>query len=139
MALIGVLTGIGLWLLGIPLPAILGVITATLTFIPNIGPILSLVPALLLGLLQGPMTAVYVVLLYLGVPVVETYIVTPVVQKKMVLLPPVVTLIAQLLAGSVLGGLGLMLAAPLAADGSCSITRLCRTRRQDNTCRKALR
>lgn len=115
MAVIGVLTGIGLWLLDIPVPATLGLITALLTFIPNIGPILSVVPAALLALLQGPLAALYVLLLYAGVQFVETYLVTPKVQQDMVAIPPAVTLVAQLLAGVLAGGLGLVLAAPLAA------------------------
>jgi predicted PurR-regulated permease PerM len=115
MAVIGVLTGMGLWLLGIPMPATLGVITALVTFIPNIGPILSVIPAALVALLAGPMAVLYVILLYAGVQLVETYLVTPKVQQDMVSLPPAVTLMAQLLAGVLAGGLGLVLAAPLAA------------------------
>jgi predicted PurR-regulated permease PerM len=115
MAVIGVLTGIGLWLLDIPMPATLGLVTALLTFIPNIGPLLSVIPAALLALLQGPLAMVYVLLLYAGVQFVETYLVTPKVQQDMVAIPPAVTLVAQLLAGVLAGGLGLVLAAPLAA------------------------
>jgi predicted PurR-regulated permease PerM len=123
MAVIGLLSGIGLWLLGIPMPATLGLLTALLTFIPNIGPILSVIPAALLALLSGPMSVVYVLLLYAGVQLVETYLITPKVQEDMVSLPPAVTLVAQLLAGVLAGGLGLVLAAPLAA-GALQLGRM---------------
>jgi len=123
MAVIGVLTGIGLWLLDIPMPATLGLVTALLTFIPNIGPLLSVIPAALLALLQGPLAMVYVLLLYAGVQFVETYLVTPKVQQDMVAIPPAVTLVAQLLAGVLAGGLGLVLAAPLAA-GALRLARI---------------
>jgi predicted PurR-regulated permease PerM len=99
------------------MPATLGFVTALLTFIPNIGPILSVIPAALLALLQGPAALLYVLLLYTAVQLVETYLITPKVQQDMVSLPPAVTLVAQLLAGVLAGGLGLVLAAPLAAGG----------------------
>lgn len=115
MALIGVVTTVGLWLLGLPLALTLGVLAALLTFIPNIGPVLSAVPAVLLALTQSPTRALYVVLLYIGVQVVESYLITPIVQRRTVSLPPGLTLTAQVLAGVLLGAMGLVLATPLAA------------------------
>lgn len=77
MIVVGVLTAAGLWLLGIPLAVTLALIAAALTFIPNIGPILAVVPAALLALLQSPMQVVYVCLLYLGIQTFESYLLTP--------------------------------------------------------------
>lgn len=57
MTFIGVTTGVGLALLGVPLAFILGLLSALLSFIPNLGPILAAFPAILLGLAQGPQTA----------------------------------------------------------------------------------
>ena len=115
MAVIGVATGIGLWLLGIPLAFTLAVIAALLTFIPNIGPLLAALPAVLLGLAQSSRMALYVALLYLGVQAVETYVLGPVIDRRTVALPPALTVIAQLLLVMVAGILGAALAAPLAA------------------------
>lgn len=115
MVVIGVATAIGLWLLEIPLALTLGVIAAALTFIPNIGPILSAVPAVLLGLAQSPGKALAVVLLYLGLQTVESYLLTPIVQQRTVSLPPALTLTVQLMLGVLAGGLGLLVATPLAA------------------------
>lgn len=115
MVVIGVATGIGLWLLGVPLAFTLAVIAALLTFIPNIGPILAALPAVLLGFSQSPRTALYVALLYLGIQAVETYVLGPVVDRRTVALPPALTVIAQLLLVMVAGILGAALAAPLAA------------------------
>ncbi len=67
MSVVGIATGIGLWLLGIPFAATLGLLSGLLTFIPNFGPILAAVPAILLGLSHGPMSALYVALLYIGI------------------------------------------------------------------------
>lgn len=124
MVVIGVATGIGLWLLGIPLAFTLAVIAALLTFIPNIGPILAALPAVLLGFAQSPRTALYVALLYLGIQAVETYVLGPVVDRRTVALPPALTVIAQLLLVMVAGILGAALAAPLAAVVVVLVTML---------------
>jgi predicted PurR-regulated permease PerM len=124
MAVIGIATGVGLWLLGIPLAFTLALIAALLTFIPNIGPILAALPAVLLGLAQSPRTALYVVLLYSGIQAVETYVLGPVVDRRTVSLPPALTVIAQLLLVMVAGILGAALAAPLAAVVVVLVTML---------------
>lgn len=82
---------------------------ALLSFIPNIGPILSAVPAILIGLAESATTALYVALLYVGIQTVETYLITPLIQRSAVSMPPALLLVAQL----VMGVLGLLVAAPL--------------------------
>lgn len=88
MLLVGVLTALGLFLLGVPLALVMGVLAALLTFIPNLGPILSAVPAALLALGQGPMRLLYVLLLYLAIQTVESYVLTPLVQRRTISLLP---------------------------------------------------
>jgi predicted PurR-regulated permease PerM len=124
MTVIGVATGIGLLLLGIPLAFTLAFIAALLTFIPNIGPLLAALPAVLLGLAQSPRLALYVVLLYAGVQAVETYALAPVVDRKTVALPPGLTVVAQLLLVMMAGIMGAALAAPLAAVVVVLVTML---------------
>jgi predicted PurR-regulated permease PerM len=115
MMIIGALITLGLWLLGIPLALTLGIIAALLTFIPNIGPVISAIPAVLLGLSSGPLTALYVVLLYLVVQTIESYVFAPLVEQRTVLLPPVLVITSQVILGISLGVLGLLLATPLFA------------------------
>lgn len=115
MLAIGLLTTIGLWLIGIDLALVLGLVAALLSFIPNIGPIIALIPAALIGLVDGPETLLYVVVLYIGIQSVESYVLTPLLQQRMVDLPPALTLGVQVLLGVVAGAMGLILAAPLAA------------------------
>lgn len=115
MLIIGIFTTIGLWALNIPLAFTLGIIAMFLTFIPNIGPIISVIPAALLGLMESPQKAVYVLILYAGIQAIESYILTPIIQRKEVSLPPVMTITAQVLLGLLVGGLGLILATPLMA------------------------
>lgn len=115
MAVVGMLTGIGLWLIGIPLALILGVIAGLLAFIPNIGPILALIPGLLVASSQGMTTVLWVLAVYLGVQALESYLITPMVQQEKVHLPAVLVISGQLLFGVLFGVLGLALAMPLMA------------------------
>ncbi|MDQ3649182.1 MAG: AI-2E family transporter [Acidobacteriota bacterium] len=115
MLVVGVLTWTGLWLLGVPLALTLAIIAALLTFIPNIGPIIAVIPAALFAFVDSPMTALYVLLLYLGIQTVESYFFTPLVQKSTIDLPPALTIAAQVLLGVLLGTLGLVIATPLTA------------------------
>jgi predicted PurR-regulated permease PerM len=115
MAVIGALTTIGLWLLGVKLAVVLGVIVALLSFIPNLGPILAAAPAVLLALAESPMLALYVVALYILVQVIEGNVTTPLIQSRSIALPPALILGAQLLMAGVSGLLGLALATPLVA------------------------
>lgn len=113
MCFVGVFTAIGLSLLGIPLALTLALLAAALDFIPNIGPLASAVPALLLALLQGPTTALWVMLLYLVVQFLESYILAPLVQRRAVSLPPALLLGAQVLLPMLFGFPGLLLATPV--------------------------
>lgn len=115
MILIGSLTTAGLWLLDVPLALTFGVLSALFTFIPNIGPPLAILPAILLALTVSPTRALYVLLLYLVIQTVESYLLTPLLQQRVVSLPPALTISAQILMAVLLGGLGLALATPLTA------------------------
>jgi len=77
MTFLGVLTMLGLWLLGVPLAFTLGLLTAVLIFIPYLGALLSEIPAVLVALQEGPRTMLYVLILYLGVHSLEAYLITP--------------------------------------------------------------
>jgi len=113
MSVVGVLSGIGLWVLGIPNAILIGILTALLTFIPNLGPLLSVLLPALLALLHGPLLVLYVILLYLGVQTIETYGLTPLVQRKIIHLPPAILISTQMIMGVLAGMLGVMLATPL--------------------------
>ncbi|KAA9340543.1 AI-2E family transporter [Adhaeribacter soli] len=115
MLVVGVATAIGLTLLGIPLPFVLAIIAAFLNFIPNLGPYLALIPALPLAYLEGPDKALYVFLLYTGIQTIEGYILTPMLDKKLVSMPPALLLFEQVLLGILVGISGILLASPLIA------------------------
>jgi predicted PurR-regulated permease PerM len=115
MTVVGMLTGLGLWLAGVPLAFALGLIAGLLAFIPNIGPIIAIAPALLLALPEGRTTLLIVLAVYLGVQALESYVITPLIQQEKVSLPPALVIAAQLLFGVLFGILGLALATPIAA------------------------
>jgi len=115
MIAVGIFVSLGLWALGVPLAGTLGIIAALLTFIPNVGPILSVVPAALLALAISPTKGLLTVLLFLLVHGLEGNIITPLLERRIVRLPPALTLTAQLLLAVIAGPLGLALAAPLMA------------------------
>lgn len=113
MAVVGALTALGLWLIGVPLALSLGVIAALFSFVPNIGPLLSVVPALVIALMEAPIYAAYVAVLYAGVQTVESYMITPLIQQRVVSIPPALLITAQVIMGVLFGILGLFLATPL--------------------------
>ena len=113
MLVVGVLTAIGLEILGMPLPYALALIAALFSFIPNIGPYLALAPAVLIALMEGGNMFIYVLILYFGIQIVESYLITPLIEKKMVHLPPALTLFWMVLLGILTGILGLILATPI--------------------------
>ena len=113
MAIVGVLTGIGLWIIGIPATLTLGLAAGLLDFIPFVGPIIAAVPAILLALASDPASAIWVALLYLIIQQIEGNIVTPLVQKRAVELPPALVLFSLVAAGLVFGIPGSLFAEPL--------------------------
>ena len=115
MGIVGGVTAVGLWLLNVQLALTLGLLSGVLTFIPYLGAIVSLLPALLLALTQGELCALYVVLLYVGVHVLEGYLVTPLIEQKAVQLPPALSIASQMILWTLAGAWGLALASPIAA------------------------
>ncbi|GAB2801485.1 AI-2E family transporter [Halomonas shantousis] len=115
MAVIGVLTGLGLWILGIPMALSLGLLAAVLTFIPYLGPMLSAIPALLVAFTMGQQMLAYVAGLYLGVQLLESYLITPYIQREAVSIPPGILITVQVWLSLFAGALGLLMAGPLTA------------------------
>jgi predicted PurR-regulated permease PerM len=90
----------------------LALFAGLISFIPNFGPLLAMLPAFLLGYTVGPMTGLYVVLLYVAVQAVESNVLTPMIQKKMISFPMAMVLLAQVVLGIFTGVLGVILAVP---------------------------
>jgi len=115
MLIVAVLTAIGLTIVGIPMAFALALIAGLLNFIPNFGPLIAMIPAVLVALMQGVNSALIVAGLYIFIQMIESNLITPQIQKKMISMPPALIIIAQLFMGVLTGGLGLILATPLTA------------------------
>lgn len=113
MTIIGVLTWLGLFLLGIPLSTVLGILSGILDFVPVAGPWVAGVVACILAVMKSPMHAVYVACLFVGLHLLEGHLVIPQVQKRATHLPPVLTVMAMVLFAALFGLFGLLLATPL--------------------------
>lgn len=113
MTVIGLMSTIGLWILGVPLPLANGLLAALLTFIPNIGPTLSVIPPVLFAFLDAPWKAIAVIALYILIQQVESNILTPLVMQRQVSLLPAVTLVGLAAFGLLFGFLGVLLALPI--------------------------
>ncbi len=115
MVVVGVLTGVGLWAIGVPLALLLGFISGLLAFIPNLGPVIAAAPAMLLAVPEGGHSVLLVVAVFVVVQSLESYVLTPLLQQRTVSLPPALVIAAQLLMGMLFGLMGLLLATPVAA------------------------
>ena len=113
MAGVGLVTGLGLWLIGMPSALALGLLAALLEFIPFIGPILAALPAVLIALAVDPTMALWVVGVYLIVQQIEGNLLQPLLQQWAVDLPGAVLLFSLLACGTLFGPLGIIFAAPL--------------------------
>ena len=111
--------GIGTWILlalgGVPMAALLGILTGLLAFIPNIGAIVSGVLIVLAGFSVSTNAGLWAIAVYFIVQTVDGYLIVPYVARKTVDLAPALVLSAQLLFGALFGLMGLMLADPIVA------------------------
>jgi predicted PurR-regulated permease PerM len=124
MAAIAVMVGGALWLIGVPAFLALALIAGFSQLVPLIGPIAAAVPGILIALTLGPEKALWTAIVYLAASQIEANLVTPIVQKRAISMPPAVTLFAILGMGVLFGPLGVILALPLAVVVSILVVRL---------------
>ncbi|WP_374950841.1 AI-2E family transporter [Mucilaginibacter sp.] len=115
MVLITILITTGLTIMGIPVALVLALITGILKLIPNFGSLAAMIPGVLLALTVSVNTAIATAILYMVSQTVVSNIVTPLIQKKMINTPPALTIISQVIMGTLCGALGVILAVPLLA------------------------
>jgi predicted PurR-regulated permease PerM len=113
MGAIALCSFIGLLILGIPTPLALALLAGLLAFIPNIGPLLSVIPPMAIALLDTPWKSLTVLILYLVIHQIENYIIAPKIMIQQANILPAITLLSQLFFASFFGFLGLFLALPL--------------------------
>ncbi|NET04378.1 MAG: AI-2E family transporter [Symploca sp. SIO2B6] len=113
MLMIALLSFFSLVILGIPLALAQATLAGILTFIPNIGPTLSVIPPIAIALLEEPWKAIAILITYIVIQQVEGNLLTPLVMARQVSLLPAITLLTQVFFTTFFGFLGLFLALPL--------------------------
>lgn len=113
MTTMGVLVGLGLWLVDVPSAPALGLLTGISEFIPYVGPLAAMVPALGLAATKSLHHVLLTVAVFAVVRVVQTNFITPFVTSRVVAIPPAVTLFAILAIGAVFGLFGLFFSAAM--------------------------
>ena len=113
MIVVGVMTWIGLTLIGVPSALALSLLAALLEFVPFIGPVVAAIPAILIAFARAPELALWTALLFLIIQQIEGNLLEPLVQQRAVDLPPALLLFALVAGGLVFGIPGVILAAPM--------------------------
>ncbi len=114
MVAIGVLTTLGLWLIGMPSALALGLLAGLAEFVPVVGSIVAVVPALLIALTLGADTVLWTLGLYVLIQQIEGNVIMPLVTRQAVALPPALALFSVVALGLLFGPLGVLFGAPLA-------------------------
>jgi len=124
MLVIGAMTGVGLWLLGVQSWLVLGILAGFFEFIPFAGPILSAIPGILIALVQSPELALWTTIMYIFVQHSEAYLIQPIIQQYAVDVPAVVLLFSLLAFAVLFGPIGILFAAPLCVVSYVLVKRL---------------
>ena len=113
MTAVGILSIVALYIVGIPGAFSLGIFAGLVSFVPYIGPIVGVIPPALLALGGDPTDAIWVLVAYAAIQVVESYLITPVVMEEVASLHPAVVVAAVAALGAAFGILGAILALPV--------------------------
>lgn len=124
MTVLGVTMTAFLVLMDVPLAFLLGAFTAIMTFIPNLGPIIAGVPAILLAFSRGPVTALATFVFIVVIQNVEGFLITPMVHRRIIALPPALVISVQMILATLVGLIGIFVAMPIIALGMVLIQRL---------------
>lgn len=124
MIAMGVLIAVGTAIIGLPAPLALGLLAGLAEFVPIVGAIVSAIPGLLLAGSQGTQVFVYALVFYIAAHQFEGHVLIPLIQRRVVSVPPALTLFSVLAFGLLFGPVGVMLATPLAVVAMVLIKRL---------------
>jgi predicted PurR-regulated permease PerM len=113
MILIGALSTLAVWIIGVPSPLALGLIAGVGEFIPYLGPILAAIPAILVAITKSPESTLWTALAYLVIHQLEGNVVAPLIQRRMVTIPPAVMLLGIVAITYLFGMVAIVFAAPI--------------------------
>jgi predicted PurR-regulated permease PerM len=115
MTLVGVLTGVGTFAIGLESWFVLAILGFIGEFVPYIGPTAAAVPGILVAFADSPRTGVYACIVYTIVQGLESYVLQPVIMKRAVRIQPALLLLWQLAMAAAFGIVGIFIATPLLA------------------------
>ncbi|HZU81364.1 MAG TPA: AI-2E family transporter [Polyangiaceae bacterium] len=124
MVIVGTVTSVGLWIAGVPLSFALGLLAGVMTYVPYLGVILSMVPALLVALSVSPLKMLWVVVVFAVAHGLEGYVLSPLIAERTVKFPPAFTIAVQILLGAIWGVLGFAFATPIAVVATMLVQTL---------------
>ena len=113
MILIGTLSAVAVWIIGVPSPFALGLIAGVGEFIPYLGPLLAAIPAILVAITKSPEATLWTAIAYLVIHQIEGNLVAPLIQRRMVLIPPAVMLLGIVSITYLFGAVAIIFAAPI--------------------------
>ncbi len=113
MALVGLLSAFATWTIGLPSPLALGLIAGITEFIPYVGPIIAAVPAVLVAATKGTDQIVWTLVAYLALHMAEGNFIAPLIQRRMVYIPPAVMILGIAAIGFIFGPVAIIFAAPM--------------------------
>lgn len=113
MLFVGVATGLGLWLVGVPAAWAIGLVAGLAEFVPYLGVFVAGLPAVVLAFGQDTSTGLWTIGVLIAVQQLQGNLVMPLLQNRMVDLPPAVTIFGIIAAGVLFGLPGVLLATPL--------------------------
>jgi predicted PurR-regulated permease PerM len=124
MCLVGAITTAAVWLIGLPSPLALGSIAGIAEFIPYLGPVLSAIPAILVAVTGGFYPTLWTIVAYIIIHQVEGNLIVPMVQRRLVFLPPAVLLLSIVVVTEIFGMIGIIFAAPITVIAFVAVKKL---------------
>lgn len=124
MLFVGITTAVGLSIVGVPSGAALGLVGGLCEFVPYLGVIVVMIPALVLGFAEGTTTGIWTLVVLFAVQFIQGNFVLPMVQSRLADLPPALTIFSLIAAGVLLGPLGVILAVPMTVVGLVLVREL---------------
>jgi predicted PurR-regulated permease PerM len=124
MCLIGILSTLAVWAIGLPSPLALGAIAGVAEFVPYVGPIIAAIPAILVGVTNGLYSALWTLAAYVVIHQIEGNIIAPLVQRRMVFIPPAVLLLSVAAISITFGVAAIVFAAPITVVAFVAVKKL---------------
>jgi predicted PurR-regulated permease PerM len=124
MVIIGVLSCFAVWLIGLPSPIALGVIAGVAEFVPYLGPILAAIPAVLVAITVNMQAVLWTVFAYILIHQAEGHLIMPLIQRRMVYIPPALMLLTIVTISFLFGPLAIVFAAPMTVVLFVIVTKL---------------